>query len=172
MIRTRLGASHIKRTLRQLYGFTQATPKSVFLDPDFDRQAHNGVYPGYAMVKGAGELVTVSGLEDDLPYGLAALYVGGDGIDEPLDVGVNAFAVWALGSEAEFEVLAPAFDQDLTWTDGELVYASMVDGEQGRLVNDSVGAAGTDRTTAPVARVLKVASPTKLVVGGLQSRSL
>lgn len=172
MIRTRLGASHIKRTVRPLYAFTQSTPKSCFLDPDFNREAHNGVYPGYAMAKGTGEQVTVAGLTDSLPYGLAALYVGGDGVDEPLDVGVNAFAVWVLGPDAEFEVLAPAFDHTLTWTDGQLVYASMTAGQEGRLVNETAGDAATDHTTAPVARVLKVASPTKLVIGGLTSRVL
>ncbi len=172
MIRTRLNSSHIKRTVRPLYAFTQSTPKSVFLDPAFDRNAHNGVFPGYAVAKGTGDMVTVAGLTDNLPYGLAALYVGGDGVDEPLDVGVNAFAAWVMGPDAEFEVLAPAFDQNLSWTDGQLVYASMEAGEQGRLVNSTAGAAGTARTTAPLARVLKVASPTKLVIGGLTSRDL
>ncbi len=60
-------------------------------------------------MKTAGENVSLIN-PTGVPYGLGALYVGGDGIDEVLDAGINAFAVWVLGPDAEFEIiLAPAF---------------------------------------------------------------
>lgn len=165
MIRVKPNTLHIKRTIRPLYGNTQATPASAFLDPDHDRTYPK--WPGFAMVKGNGELVRFPSDADDLPYGLAAQYVGGDGIDEPLEVGINAMAVWKLSPDAEFEILAPAFDHTQTWADGDLVYAATDAANAGRLVPEGY----TTRTTAPIARVLKIASPTKIVIGGLQPRT-
>ena len=75
-----------------------------------------------------------------------------DGIDEPLDAGVNAFAVWVLDPGAEFEILAPAFDETASWVDpGDgtelLIHVGTKGANQGKLVP-----AGTaDATTAPVA---------------------
>jgi hypothetical protein len=120
-------------------------------------------------------------------YGLGALYVGGDGIDEVLDYGINAFAVWVLTPDAEFEVLAPAFDPNLTYTDNGNVASSggataivgnMLFGAitipggntttvKGQLVPATYPVA--NRTANPVARVLKVNSATKLTIGGLSS---
>jgi hypothetical protein len=106
-----------------------------------------------------------------MPYGFGALYVGGDGIDEPLDSGINAFAVWVLGPDAEAEMLAPAFDDTLAWTDpGDgtevLVYAHRPAGvNRGKLVP-----AGTTGASAPLPspRLLKVNSATKITIGGLR----
>ncbi len=167
MLRVRQNAMHIKRTIRPLYGSTQATPASCFLDPEHDHT--NPKWPGFAVTKGEGDLVAYPAAAGDAPYGLAALYVGGDGVNEVLETGVNVFAVWKLAPDAEFEILAPAFDQEETWTDGELVYAATDAANAGRLV-PAAYAAGT--TTLPIARVLKVVSPTKLVIGGLQPRTL
>lgn len=166
MLRTRLNSSYIKRTVRPLYGWTQATPKSCFLDPAWDRSTP--IWPGMVMTKGVGENVTLVGATGNVPYGLSALYVGGDGIDEPLDVGINAFAVWVLAPDAEFEILAPAFDTALTWTDTSgaelLVHAQTTGATKGKLVP-----AGTaNATTAPIARLIKVNSPTKITIGGLR----
>lgn len=166
MLRTRLNSSYIKRTIRPLYGWTQATPKSCYLDPAWDRSTP--IWPGMVMTKGVGDTVTLVGATGNIPYGLAALYVGGDGIDEPLDVGVNAFAVWVLTPDAEFEILAPAFDTALTYTDtagGEtLLHAQTTGASKGKLVP-----AGTaNATTQPVARLLKVNSATKITIGGVR----
>lgn len=166
MLRTRLNSSYIKRTFRPLYGWTQMTPKSVFLDPAWDRSTP--IWPGMVMTKGVGENVTLIGGTGQIPYGFSALYVGGDGIDEPLDVGLNVFAVWVMTPDAEAEVLAPAFDTSLTYTDTSgaetLLYAGTTGANKGKLV--VTGTSGA--TTAPVARLLKVNSATKITIGGIR----
>jgi hypothetical protein len=168
MLRTRLNKAYIKRTIRPLYGWSQTTPKSVFLDPAWDRSV--AVFPGMVFMKTAGENVTlINGT--GVPYGLGALYVGGDGIDEVLDAGINAFAVWVLADDAEFEILAPAFDPAATWAEAgdgteTLVYAGTTGATRGMLV--PAGASGA--SAKPVARLLKVNSPTKITIGGLTPR--
>jgi hypothetical protein len=175
MLRTRLAKSYIKRTFRPIYGWTQMTPKSVFLDPAWDRSVP--LYPGMVLAKGAGDLVTPLGLSGvtsantTKPYGFGALYVGGDGIDEVLDSGINAFAVWVMGPDAEAELLAPAFDNNLTYVDGDLLYgctAAVTTTQPGQVVPTTFKTAnGSSTTTQPVARVLKVNSATKITIGGL-----
>lgn len=192
MIRTYLSNDYVKRTIRPLYSWTQATPKSCFLDPAWTRAVP--IWPGMGFVRTGGDLVTLAGANSvqmggktmtgaahtgnagsdvtaaAVPvYGLGALYVGGDGIDELLYAGINAFAVWVLGPDAEFEILAPAFDATATWTDpadgsgADLIGVSTATANQGMLVpwSSSTG------ISAPVARLLKVCSSTKLVIGGL-----
>jgi hypothetical protein len=166
MLRTRLAKAYIKRTIRPLYGWTQATPKSVFLDPAWDRSVD--IYPGMVFARTSGEnvnLITTGGV----PYGLGALYVGGDGIDEPLDAGINAFSCWVLGPDAEFEILAPAFDTTATWVDNDtsgtqaaeiLLYANLTGANRGKLTP----VAGANA----VCRLLKVNSATKITIGGLR----
>lgn len=168
MLRTRLSKSHIKRTFRPLYGWTQMTPKSTFLDPAWDRSVD--IFPGMVMMKGVGDQVTLIGTDQtDVPYGLSALYVGGDGIDEPLEAGINAFAVWVLGPDAEAEILAPAFDTAATWTDAgggaeTLIYAHISGAKRGQLTTG----AGATIGTVPVARLIKVNSASKITIGGLR----
>jgi hypothetical protein len=165
MIRVPLNKAYIKRTIRPLYGWTQATPKSEFLDPAWDRSVN--IWPGMACMKTAGDKITLLNATG-VPYGLFAEYVGGDGIDEPLNRGVNATACWVLGPDAEFEVLAPAFDTTASWVepgDGTipLVYAQTTGANRGKLVP-----AGTTGASArPVGRLLRVDSATKIIVGGL-----
>lgn len=170
MLRTRLNSSYIKRTFRPLYGWTQMTPKSVFLDPAWDRATP--IWPGMVMTKGIGENVTLIGGASaqtaHIPYGFSALYVGGDGVDEPLEVGLNVFGVWVMTPDAEAEILAPVFDTTLTYTETPgaelLLHAQTTGANRGKLVP-----AGTaNATTAPVARLLKVNSPTKLTIGGIR----
>jgi hypothetical protein len=176
MLRTKLDKAYIKRTIRPLYGWTQATPKSCYLDPAWDRSSP--IWPGMAMMKTAGEKYTlINGT--GVPAGLSGLYVGGDGIDELEDVGINAFAVWVLGDDAEFEILAPAFDTSVSWTDPgdgtELLIGARTansgsptatTGLRGQLV--PMGTSGA--TAKPVARLIEVTSATKIVIGGLTPR--
>lgn len=167
MLRVPISRHFIKRTIRPLYGWAQATPKSVFLDPAFDRSVK--VWPGMVMMKTLGDNVSLVNATTSVPYGLSAMYVGGDGVDEVLDAGINAFAVWVLAPDAEFEVLAPAFDTAATWTDpGDgtetLLYAGTTGANAGKLV--PAGTSGA--TTQPVARLLKVNSATKITIGGLR----
>jgi len=168
MLRTRMATSYIKRTIRPLYGWTQSTPASCFLDPAWDRSVN--IWPGMVFMRTSGENVTLLNATG-VPYGLGALYVGGDGIDEPLDAGINTFAVWKLAPDAEFEILAPAFDTTQTWTDpGDgtelLIYGQTTGANRGKLVP-----AGTSGASAqPVARLLKVNSATKITIGGLRQK--
>jgi hypothetical protein len=196
LIRTYLSNSYIKRTVRPLFAWTQATPKPCFLDPNWTRAVP--VWPGMGFVRTGGDLVTLAGAnatqmgsaetmagtaastgstftagQGPPCYGLGALYIGGDGIDELLYAGINAFAVWVLGADAEFEILAPAFDTTQTWTDppgsaggsgATLVAASTTGTNQGMLVPWSASSTGQ---TQPIARLLKVNSSTKITIGGL-----
>lgn len=199
MIRTYLSNSYIKRTIRPLFGWTQATPKPCFLDPAWNRSVP--MWPGMGYVRTGGDLVAPVGASSGgtgaqtqmsktmagtsqasggtlwtagagpSVYGLGALYVGGDGIDELLYAGINAFAVWVLGPDAEFEVLAPAFDTNGAWAaadpgDGSgssLIACSTTGATQGML---QPWVASTSQS-APVAKLLKVNSPTKITIGGL-----
>lgn len=166
MLRTSMAKSYIKRTFRPLYGWTQMTPKSVYLDPAWDRSV--AAWPGMVYQKNAGENVSLIGA-GGVPYGFGALYVGGDGIDEVLEAGINAFAVWVLGPDAEAEILAPAFDTGLAWVDPgngteALVHASTAGANRGKLVP----AGSPNASTAPVARLIKVNSANKITIGGLR----
>lgn len=195
MIRTYLSNDYIKRTVRPLFSWTQATPKPCFLDPAWTRAIP--IWPGMGFVRTGGDLVTLAGASsaqmggktmvgatnggggstvtaNAVPvYGLGALYVGGDGIDELLYAGINAFAVWVMGPDAEFEILAPAFDATQNWAAADpangsgsaLVSVSTAGSNQGMLIPATGGGANT--ATAPFARLLKVNSSTKITIGGL-----
>lgn len=195
MIRTYLANDYIKRTIRPLYSWTQATPKPAFLDPAWTRPVP--IWPGMGFIRSGGDLVTLMGSTTTQMgsaktmtvttggvqpvYGLGALYVGGDGVDELLYAGINAMAVWVLGPDAEFEILAPAFDPTSTWTDptggtgSQLIGVALSNGPgtgiqsgtlQGQLVPYVTTA--SSQVSAPIARLLKVNSSTKITIGGLQ----
>lgn len=166
MLRTTLDKAYLKRTIRPNYGWTQSTPKAGFLDPLWDRSTP--IWPGMAMMKTMGDNYTlINGT--GAPSGLCGLYIGGDGIDEVRDQGVNALAVWVLGPDAEFEILAPAFDTTQAWVDpgngtAALVYASTTGANRGKLV--PAGAAGA--SALPVARLHRVVSASKIIIAGLR----
>lgn len=167
MLRVPLNLSYVKSTLRPLYAFAQATPASVFIDPAWDKSVD--IYPGMVLMKTAGENVTLINATG-VPYGLAGFYMApAYGIDQVTEQGVNAAAAWVLGGpDAQFEVLAPAFDTTATWTepgDGTLplVYAQTAGANRGKLV--PVGTSGA--SSRPVARLLKVESTTSIIIGGL-----
>lgn len=174
MLRTSLAKAHIKRTIRPLYGWTQATPKSCFLDPAWDRSVP--IFPGMVAMRTSGENYTLINATGR-PAGLIGLYVGGDGIDEVEEQGINAFAVWTLADDAEFEVLAPAFVTSVAWTDpGDgtdlMIHAVTSGTERGKLVPAGTAVAGGigGVSTDPVARLVKVVSDNKIIVGGLTPR--
>lgn len=170
MLRTALNKAYLKRTIRPLYGWTQATPKSAFLDPAWDRSTP--IFPGMCMthVAGAGgnELYTLATVTAAVPAGLSGLYIGGDGIDEPLESGINAIAVWVLGPDAEFEILSPAFTGFAgTEATGSLVHfanASTAAADRGKLVPSGFATP----STRPVAKLLYISGTSKIVIGGLQ----
>ena len=165
MLRVPMNKSHIKRTLRLLYGFTQTTPKDQKLDPAWDRSVN--IWPGMVAMKTKGDLVTLINAVGT-PMGLFGSYIGGDGIDEIAEQGVNSVPVWVLAADAEMEVLAPAFDTAATWTDPSdgtraLVFAQTAGAKRGQLV--PAGTAGA--SAKPVAHLVRVDSASKIVVGGL-----
>jgi hypothetical protein len=170
MLRVPLAKAHIKRTIRPLYGWTQSTPKSQFLDPAWNNAVP--IFPGMAMMRTSGEAVTLINATGD-PMGLSAFYEGGEGIFEITEQGVNACAVWVLADDAEFEVLAPAFDDAVAWTDpgngtALLVHAYVDGAKRGRLCPE--GTAGA--SAKPIAKLVKVNSPTKITIGGLSPSDL
>ena len=109
-----------------------------------------------------GDLVFFYGLDH------MGIYLGGDGIDECLPSGNNSCPVWVLGPDSEFEILAPAFDTEASWVDPAdgtvaLVHAHTTGAKRGKLC--PAGTAGA--STLPVARLIRVDSANKIVVGGL-----
>lgn len=128
-----LSNQYQKRTLRVLYGHTQATPYAATLDPSY-RNAdgsfrvpgateqpyagiaartvvpftyQGGLVPGTVVQKGPGEATLVSnGVAGNRNWGLLANFVGGT-LDELGDE--NLVGVW-YGKDAVVELLAPAFD--------------------------------------------------------------
>lgn len=167
MLRVRdASKSYLKRTIRELYGFHQATPKSVFLDVAWDRSV--AIWPGMVMSRTSGENVTLFGASPlNVAYGLCCNYIGGDGIDELLNAGLNVMAVWVLNRDAEFEILAPAYDTAATWTDpGDgtevLITALTTGANRGKLTTTGANSGNA------IARLLKVNSATKITIGGLR----
>ena len=125
---TNLSNKYNRRTLRALYGQTQAYPYDVQLSAAQSRtgQAIEGtattgitgsksaILPGLVATKIAGEVVKVSGnaaagqaQDDGRPFGLFANFVGGEISDIPSDF--DRVGVWR-GVGGVFEILAPAFD--------------------------------------------------------------
>lgn len=170
MFRVPLALAYMKRTLRPNYAWTQSTPKSMFVDPAWDKSVD--IYPGMAMMKTAGENVTLLN-GTGIPYGLASFFMAPVlGIDEITEQGINACAVWVLGPDAEFQVLAPAFDTTVSWTDpgdGTIVLVSAYTSGAKRGQLCPVGTSGACAT--PIARLISVDSPTQITIGGLQGRT-
>ncbi len=165
-----ISKAHIQRPIRPLYAHTQATPVAGFLDPD---TAIPAVFPGMVMIRGEGELQTLINDAANIPLGLSALYIGGDGVDEVNGTGVNACTTWVFGGpDAEFEIHSGAFVTAATWENPaegtETLVHAVVDGaNQGKLIPAGTVGQGT-LSTAPVCRLLRVPSPTVIVVGGLR----
>ena len=174
MLRTTLAKAYIKRTLRPMYAFTQATPVDCTLDPDWDKSID--IYPGMCAMRkataagGASEEVTLLDATG-VPFGLFGLYVAPTyGIDEVGDSTVDSIPVWVLSSSAEFIVESPAFDADATWTfptDGTelLVHAYTGASSSDRGVLCPAGATGA--SSKPVARAVSRPATDQLVIRGL-----
>jgi len=182
MFRTSLATNYLKRTVRPLYGWTQATPKSGYLDPAWTRAV--AIWPGFVMTKTVGNNYTLIGSAtggtdvDNQPAGLVSQFIGGAGIDDLLESGVNALSIWVLGPDAEFEILAPAFSANSDWAaadNGEgvdtLVYANTAGVGQGQLclVGDSTASAAL--STNAVARLVQVESTNSIIIAGLRGGS-
>lgn len=169
MLRVPLNLSYIKRTIRPKYAWTQSTPQAMYVDPAWDKSVD--IYPGMALMKTAGENVTLLN-GTGVAYGLSAFYMAPVyGIDEITEQGINACAVWVLAPDAEFDVLAPAFDTGVSWTepgDGTLplVSAYTSGANRGKLCPAGTGGAAS----VPIGRLVNVISPTQITIAGLQGR--
>jgi hypothetical protein len=179
VFRTSLELNYVKRTFRPLYGWSQATPISGFLDPTWTRAV--AIYPGMVLTKTSGNNYTLVGsasnatLANQVPAGFCAQFIGGYGTDELLEAGLNALAVWTLGPDAQFEVLAPAFDSAASWVDPAdgttfLIYAYVSGPNQGQLCPSGATTGGSVAGTTPVARLVQVESSTSLIIAGLNGR--
>lgn len=173
MLRVSLANAYIKRTIRPTYAFTQATPKSVFLDPAWNKVVD--IFPGMALMKTSGENVTLLGgsTTNNVPIGLSAFYCAPVfGIDEITEQGVNAAAYWHMGPDAEFQVLAPAFDAGVAWTDpGDGTIVKVTAYTAGPKRGQLCPLGTSDGTNLPssiaIARLLEVNSATEITIGGL-----
>lgn len=170
MLRPPLAKPYLQRPLKVLYGWSQATPKGMFLDPAWDRSVP--IWPGMVAMKTQGDNVTLIN-STGVPAGLFGNFIGGDGVDELLDANINACAVWVMDPDAEFIVQDPAFDSSLSWVDpangtAALVYASVTGANRGKLIPaGALGVAPTGGTTRPVARLIRIDSTKQIVIGGL-----
>lgn len=106
----------LKRTIRPIYAQHQATTYAGFLDPNWNRSFD--IYPGTVMCRLTKEIFTpFTGSGNQKPYGLSAFFLApGLGVDEVTATGTNLYTVWVGGEQAEFEILAPGFDQTANWT--------------------------------------------------------
>ena len=176
MLRTTLDKAYIKRTIRPLYAWSQATPVDCTLDSNWAKTVD--IYPGMVAMRantassGAAEVVTLVDATG-IPFGLFGLYIAPTyGIDEVRDSGISSVPVWVLSSDAEFEIKAPAFDSAATWTfpiDGTdlLVHAYTGASSSARGVLCPAGAANA--TSKPIARAVAKPSTDTLIIRGLGS---
>lgn len=157
---TNLANKYQRRTLRVLYGNTQAYPYDAQLDSGFDRTqgalsgsnaitgAKAAILPGLVAIKKANEVVTLAGAwaastAQFRPFGLFANFVGGELSDIPSDF--DRVGVWR-GVGSVYEVLAPAFDDtnlatDSTDEDGTAANeAYLASGAKGQLASLDVDA--------------------------------
>lgn len=177
---TNLANKYQRRTLRVLYGNSQAYPYDAQLDSGFVRTTMftpNGgsvqkaaILPGLVAIKKAGEVVTLANetWDDERPFGLFANFVGGELSDIPTDF--DRVGVWR-GVGSVYELLAPVFDDNAGILAGE---QTEEDGEGGNEIyfqNNSVGqlVIGPSSEGAPyavnyAARLLNYLSANAIVV--------
>lgn len=106
----------LKRTIRPIYAQHQATTYAGFLDPNWNRSFD--IFPGTVMCRLTKEIFTpFTGTGNQKPFGLSAFFLSPNlGVDEVTATGTNLYTVWVGGEQAEFEILAPGFDQTANWT--------------------------------------------------------
>lgn len=178
---TNLANKYQRRTLRVLYGNTQAYPYDAQLDSAFDRTqgalaganaitgAKAAILPGLVATKKNAETVTVAGAwaSSRRDFGLFANYVGGDLSDIPTDF--DRVGVWR-GVGSVYEILAPAFDDTSLATDATNEAGSAATevylnaSAKGQLVAGTPGANVINNTTRLVTRLSANAVVVELLV--------
>lgn len=151
----------IHRTIQPKYAQHQATTYGGFLDPNWDRSFD--IYPGTVMCRLTQEIFTpFTGTGNQRPYGLSALFVAPQlGIDEVSATGTNLFTVWVGERQAQFEILAPGFDQTADWTS-----LNVTDGGQQLLTATDTGLltpTGVTEANA-IAELIDVESTDKILI--------
>ena len=175
-IYTNMTHVHQSRTIKPVYGFSQATPQAVYLDPAFTA-SDGDIFPGSVLTRESGGKVTLCN-GTKIPAGLSGNWVAPTyGIDEIRGgAGDLEMSMWVLSPDAELEVTAPAFDTTAAWTTakteldaGKAVY--LRSSTTGLLTLDLTGAEGsqTDNTVTvnSIARLLDVESTSCIHIGGL-----
>ncbi len=193
MIRpTKLSNINRRRTLRVLYGPTQAYPYAATLSSNFDRSGgvlalanHVGkaaIFPGMVAVRLVGEVVTLAGSTEGSatnlvttpslhPFGLFANHVGGELSD--IDTNQSEVGVWR-GKGSVYQVLAPAFDDTglaaaAAAEDGAALAneVNMVPGTDGRLVFDNAAVNYETADHVPAARLISRLSDKAIIIEAL-----
>lgn len=122
MFRTTLANVDIKRTIKPLYAYSQATPQGFVLAAS---EASKSVLPGTVLCNvGNGEVKVAE--TTLVPTGLSAHFAGVNefGIDEVGDSGIDSIGVWVGGKDSQFEILAPAFDTEADWAAAKTALAA------------------------------------------------
>jgi len=136
------------------------------LDPNWARTTD--ILPGMVCTRLAGEVFTLASTTTHKGFGLSALFVAPVlGIDELKSSGTNNFAVCVGGNDAEFEVLAPAFDStaDLSApTDGSRKILSHTLTAHAQGAGKLTVSGGSNAASNPVAELVEYVSPAKIKV--------
>lgn len=173
---TNLANKYQRRTLRVLYGNTQAYPYDAQLDSSFVRTAgalsgataitgaKAAILPGLVALKKTAETVTVSGARGtERAFGLFANFVGGELTDIPTDF--DRVGVWR-GVGSVYEILAPAYDDTGLAAESAAEAGTGVtevylnSGAKGQLVADAAGA----YTISDTARLVNRLSANAVIV--------
>lgn len=174
MLRVSMANKDQKSTFRPLYANTQATPLDVLLDPAWDSSVD--IYPGMALMKTTGKMATLLN-GTGVPLGHAGFFEAPKiGMTMVTNQGVNAAVCWVLGPDAQFEVLAPAFDTAVPWVDPgngtfQLITAYTSGPKRGQLCPVGTTDATNNPSTTSIARLISVVSAQKIIIGGLQGRA-
>ena len=151
----------VHRTCTPLYEKYEATPYNTFLDPSDT----NNIYSGMVMYRTGPDTVALATVStaNAKPFGLSALDRNPN-IDDVTQVGVNAWAVWLGGSNAFFQISAPAFDTTQAYTVNTNGTRTLLYTASGTGQLTSVTGSGTTLNAVPVAELIDVISPTQIVV--------
>jgi len=182
---TNLSNIYKRRTLRVLYGNTQAYPYAATLSANFNRvtggqigvtNSKAAINPGSVAIKLVGEIVTLAGSTEGSAtdtvasntrgFGLFANFVGGE-LDE---LGTfTEVGVWR-GPGSVYEVLAPAFDATGLATDAALEDGTadtetyMTAAADGRLVFDNAALTPYTTNAMAVVRLISYLSANAIIV--------
>lgn len=174
-IYTDMNHVHQSRTLKPVYGRTQATPQSVQLDSAWDVTTAD-IFPGTVLTRLAGGKVTVCD-GTKIPAGLSGNWLApAFGIDEIRINSREDMAMYVLSPDAVFTVSKPAYDTTAPWADAK---AALTSGKAVYLKSNTKGlltvemdGAGTAIATTPsvnsVVRLIDFDGSSVITIAGLR----